>query len=482
MLIDWLGQNSALVLTIAYVLLEILAIAAALEAILKTRTAQGAIAWFLSLIFMPLLVLPVYLVFGRRKFHGYSKARRMGNKGLQFIPSQDRARLMALKSSSDSINQDDRVLENITTLPFTRGNNLQLLIDGEQFFTTLFEKISSATRYIALSYYIVRDDETGNQLKQLLVQKAAQGVHIYFLYDEIGSFQLSQSYIQELHQTNGIDFVSFNSTKGRANHFQLNFRNHRKITVIDGQYALLGGINIGDEYRGLDAELNPWRDTAIYIEGPAVISVQLAFLEDWYWATESLPELYWYPHLPSEAGIDSLVMPTGPADHSDSCTLIYLQLINMARQQLWIVSPYFVPEQAISSALVLASLRGVDVRILLPRNPDHLLVQWSSKAYLKELVQAGVGIYYYDGGFLHQKVSLIDSLYATVGSPNLDNRSFQLNFEINLLSKNVAFANEVKAMLEIDLANSKRLQLKDVELNLPQRLLAQLANLLAPVL
>lgn len=471
-----------MLLTVGYVLLEVAAVIAALEAILKTRTAQGAIAWFLSLIFMPLLVLPVYYVFGRRKFHGYSKARRMGTKGMQIIPAEDRAGVMALKSDSQLISQDDRALEIITALPFSRGNRLQLLINGEEFFPALFQKITAARRYIAMSYYIVRDDETGRQLKQLLIEKAAEGVHIYFLFDEIGSFKLNQSYIQQLHQTEGIDFVPFNSTKGRANHFQLNFRNHRKITVIDGHCALLGGLNIGDEYRGHHPRLTPWRDTGICIEGPAVLSVQLAFLEDWYWATEYLPEFNWQQPPPTDCAINSLVLPTGPADKTDSCTLIYLQLINMAQQQLWIVSPYFVPEQTIVSALTLAALKGVDVRIMLPLKPDHPLVQWSSRVYLKELVQAGVGIYYYQEGFLHQKVSLIDSLYTTVGSPNLDNRSFRLNFEINLLSKDEAFATKVKAMLEKDMANSKRLRLEDIEQALHRRLLAQLANLLAPIL
>jgi cardiolipin synthase len=480
--IDWLGQGFPLSLTTGYLLLEIAAIAASLEAILKTRTSQGAIAWALSLIFMPLMVLPLYLVFGRRKFNGYRKARRMGKKGMQIIPVEYREGLMAMQSYSQSINQNDRVLETITSLPFLRDNQLHLLIDGDEFFQTLFNKIASANHYIALSYYIVRDDETGQKLKQLLLDKAAQGIHIYFLYDEIGSLQLSQAYRQQLQQTPGIDFVSFNTTKGKANHFQLNFRNHRKITVIDGHCALLGGLNIGDEYRGLDPKLSPWRDTGICIEGPAVCSVQLAFLEDWYWATEYLPELCWQPKAISETGIDALVLPTGPADSGDSCTLIYLHLINMANQQLWIVSPYFVPDQVIITALTLASLRGVDVRIMLPKNPDHLLVQWSSRVYLKELVSAGVGIYYYKEGFLHQKVGLIDNLYATVGSPNLDNRSFRLNFEINLLSKDTVFAARVKKMLEKDMANCQRLGPKDVEQAMPKRLLSKMAHLLAPIL
>lgn len=482
--IDWFGQDLALVFTIAYILLELIAIAAAMEAILKTRTAQGAIAWFLSLIFMPVLVLPLYLVFGRLKFHGYSKARRMGNKGMQIIPVQHRAGLLAMRSDSESISQDDRVLENITSLPFSRGNKLQLLINGDEFFPALFHKISSATHYIALSYYIVRDDETGRQLKDLLLEKAAEGIHIYFLYDEIGSFQLNNSFIQQLHRSEGVDFVAFNSTKGRANHFQLNFRNHRKITVIDGRCALLGGLNIGNEYLDMHPKHTPWRDTAICIEGPAVLLVQLAFLEDWYWATEYLPELNWHQQAPvsNEEDIDSLVLPTGPADHNDSCTLIYLHLINIAREQFWIVSPYFVPDGVIISALTLAALRGVDVRILLPRKPDNLLVKWSSKVFLQELLQAGIAVYYYEEGFLHQKVSLIDNLYATVGSPNLDNRSFRLNFEINLLSKNAGFAAQVKAMLEQDMANCHRLQPEDLEQALPRRLLNQMANLLAPIL
>ncbi len=476
-------QDFTLLLPITYALIELMGVIAALEAILKSRTTQGAMAWFLSLVFMPVIVLPLYLVLGRRKFQGYRKARRMGNKGIHIIPPDARQGLIPFKTTEQLLSQDDKVLEGITAMPFSRGNKLELLINGDEFFPMLFEKIDQAKEYIALSYYIVRADSTGQQLKDRLIKKAAMGVHVYFLYDEIGSLKLEQSFIQTLNQVEGIDFVPFHSTKGRANQFQLNFRNHRKITIIDGHCALLGGLNIGDEYRGMDQALSPWRDTGICIEGPAAASIQLAFLEDWHWATENIPTLNWQPSNNIHSDINSLVLPTGPADSLDSCTLIYLHLINTAKQQLWIVSPYFVPDPTVISALTLAALRGVDVRILLPKNPDHLLVQWSSQAYLKELLTVGVKFYYYREGFLHQKVSLIDDLYTTIGSPNLDNRSFHLNFEINLLSKDAGFAKKVKTMLEADMACSQQLHLDDVnKWSLPHRLLTRLSNLLAPIL
>jgi cardiolipin synthase A/B len=472
---DWFSDFDIVTFAVFTAVVQALAVLAAMEAVLKTRTAQGAIAWSLSLLMMPTLMLPLYWVFGRRKFRGYAKARRIGKLALQRPETQ----LAQLRTAAVAPYQ--RVLEQIAQMPFTVGNQPQLLIDGERTFAALFDMIAQARSYILLEYYIVRDDRIGEQVRLQLLAKAAQGVKVYFLYDEIGSFQLGRRFLSSLRE-GGVDIRSFHTTKGRRNRFQLNFRNHRKIAVIDGEIGMLGGANIGDEYLGHHTILTPWRDTSVLLRGPAVIALQLAFVEDWYWACEQIPPLSWTPQRAADPGVDILVMPTGPADQLESCALFFQQMAHAAQERLWIVSPYFVPDAAVINALQLAALRGVDVRILLPEKADKRLVWLSSFAYLDEVQSTGIQVYRYQAGFLHQKVWLVDDDCATIGTANLDNRSFRLNFEVGVVIRDRGFARQVEAMLSADFAQSRLLRRGELAARgLLFRLLVRSAYLLAPV-
>ncbi len=498
----WPDLSSLLVLL--YSLLQLLGIVSALEAIMKTRTSTGAIAWSLSLLAMPVVMVPAWWVFGRRKFRGYAKARRFGrqprrvgdldihqlaNRLLENLrPFQPTAATPALTT-----------LERVAQLPATTGNSARLLVDGNATFEALFAAIAQAEHYILLEYYIVRDDDIGTRLRKLLQTKVAAGVRVYFLYDEIGSFQLGNGYIDALRRA-GIDIRSFHTTKGRRNRFQVNFRNHRKIAVVDGRFAMVGGINIGDEYLGGHPRLTPWRDTNVALRGPVVQSVQLAFVEDWYWACEELPALEWQPQAAppdgrvapdgepltsgeAQPGCEVLIVPTGPADSLDTCVLYFIQLIGSARHRLWIVSPYFVPDTALVAALQLAALRGVDVRILLPERADKQLMFLAAFAYLDEVQAAGIRVFRYQAGFLHQKVWLVDDFCATVGTANLDNRSCRLNFEISALVHDRDFCRAVEQMLEADFARSRELPRGELaRRRMPFRLAVRLAHLFAPVL
>ncbi len=245
----------------------------------------------------------------------------------------------------------------------------------------------------------------------------------------------------------------------------------------------MGGHNVGDEYLGADPALSPWRDTHVQLRGPAVLGVQLSFVEDWYWVTHRIPDLDWQARPSQLDDASALVIPSGPADPLETCGLLFVHAIQSAAQRIWIVSPYFVPDEAVVSALQLAALRGVDVRILLPEKPDNRLVHRASFSYIEEIARVGVKIYRYRRGFLHQKVMLVDHHVAAIGTANLDNRSFRLNFEITVIFAHVAFAEQAQKMLEVDFAES---QLTDGEEGKGQALwfkvAARLARLLAPVL
>ncbi len=456
---DWLTWS---------LLLYPLGLVAAIDALWSGRTAQGSLAWMLSLLVIPQLSLPAYLLFGSRRLKGYRRARQRVDGHLTGIGERVEQQLLPYRCNA---NATIRPLLALFRSPMLTGNKVELLTSGEQTFAALFEALNQAQHSICLQFYIIRDDDLGQRLLSVLQQRAAAGVRIYIVFDEIGSHGLTRHYRRQLRAA-GIEFSRFNPIRLR-NRMQLNFRNHRKLVVIDEQVAFIGGYNIGDEYLSAD-----WRDTHLRIQGPAALSFQLGFAEDWHWATSRVPDLNW--RAAPKAG-DQAVMciNPGPADQFESASLFVCQMIQAAQQRCWLVSPYFVPDQAVISNLQLAVLRGVDVRILVPEKTDNRVVQLAMMRYIEELSQAGIRFSTYRAGFLHQKVMLIDEELVSVGSANLDNRSLRINFEMNALMQDRTLAKQVEAMLQQDFLQSTSAQ---VSTRWHQQLLARLARLLAPLL
>ncbi len=462
--------------------LHVLGIATAVHAVMKTRTSQGAIAWALALITLPYASLPLYWVFGRDRFRGYIEARREEGLRIAHLRESMARASSKLGSLPSSASATYRVFNQLAHMPFVAGNDARLLIDGQATFDAIFAGIEAATRYVLVQFFIVHDDQIGRELKARLIAKARQGVRVYFLYDEIGSRALPRRYVRELRLA-GIEASPFRSSRGLSFRFQINFRNHRKIVVVDGREAYLGGLNVGDEYLGRSRRFGPWRDTFASVSGPAVKGVQLSFVDDWHWSTGEVPDLEWSIRSEESDGKAVLVLPTGPADELDTCTLFFVHAINAAQRRVWITSPYFVPNPEIILALQLAVLRGVDVRIVLPSKPDHLVVYLAAFSYLKDTLPVGVKIYRYKDGFLHEKVLLVDDDLASVGTANLDTRSLRLQFEITLLFADAAFAAEVKRMLEADFAQSRPVLMGEIEDRpFAFKVVVWIARLLAPVL
>ncbi|HEY3600133.1 MAG TPA: cardiolipin synthase [Paraburkholderia sp.] len=502
-------------------LAHLLGVIAACHAVLNTRTSQGAIAWAVSLVAMPYFTLIPYLFLGRSKFAGYVDARRFENELLRTRAQPPEWDTQA--SSHDRPAQElghpfVRSLTRLGGMPFLAGNSVRTLVNGEATFAAILEAIENARSYVIVQFFIVRADALGELFKDALIAKAAQGVRAYVLYDSIGSFDLPHRYVAEM-RSGGVEMHAFATNRKFVNRFQINFRNHRKIVVVDGECAFVGGHNIGVEYLGAKPPLSPWRDTHIEVRGPAVASIQFVFTEDWYWATQQLPPLepppraravasavmpavasastatatapvmpaVARPNAPSSEGaagdMHCLVIPMGPADKQESCSLFFVEAITAARERVWITTPYLVPDEAVFSALRLAALRGVDVRILIPSRRDHIVVFEASKLYAYDSIRAGVRIFRYRPGFLHQKVVLIDDVAAAVGSANLDNRSFRLNFEIMVLTVDRGFAAEVEAMLLRDFAESYEIDRSEYR-KAPawRRVAMHLARLFAPIL
>ncbi len=473
------AEIAAAVLALAY----IMAVISALEAILKARTSQGAIAWAISLLTFPVVAVPLYLVFGRNKFDGYLEQRdEIEAESLRLI----RRTSGAVEEHVVPLSTDTPMytsLFNLARMPATTGNRVELLIDGEQTFDSIQRGLESAENYIFFQFYIIRDDELGRRLGRVLTDKARDGVKVFLLYDEIGSRPFARSRLLKQMRTVGVQVAPFNTTQGRRNRFQLNFRNHRKVVVVDGKYAWIGGHNVGREYLGLDQRIGKWRDTHTRFQGPAVLGAELAFATDWRWATRTSLRVDW-DFTGKRCGDSTLlIFPSDPAGEYEEAGLMYHQAIVGARERIWIASPYFVPDHSIISALQLAALRGVDVRVMIPDEPDKVLIAMANWSFTRELLPAGVKVYRYQGGFMHQKVFLMDDAVSGVGTANFDNRSFRLNFEITLLAHDRPFAAQVEDMLLTDFRRCRQVsreEIRDKPVWFP--LAMSVARLFAPVL
>jgi cardiolipin synthase A/B len=451
-----------------------------LHALMHVRTSQGTIAWVMALLAMPFLAIPLYWLLWRTRFSGYVRGRRAGDAKLREFAEDMHRRLRHYAIDIPEDDAFEKAAEMLGGLPFTRGNELELLIDGRETFERLFQAIRESEKYLCVCFFIIQNDTLGRCFKDALIERARAGVKVYFLFDEIGSHKLPRRFLNDLKEA-GIVCHSFGINRHWWSRLQLNFRNHRKIIVSDGRVAFIGGFNVGDEYLVGDSILGMWRDTHLQIKGPMVQAVQMVFLEDWYWACGGTPELRWANH-PETADQVGAIIPTGPADPADSWQLVVAEAANSARSKLWIASPYFVPDEGVLTALQAAAIRGVDVRILIPERADHLLVWLSAFSYYEQSIPYGVRIFRYQRGFLHQKVMLIDERLAAVGTANLDNRSFRLNFEITAFCVDKGFIDEVEHMLAVDFTHAVEAVVEDFTgRSFLFRAACRAARLLAPV-
>ncbi len=315
---------------------------------------------------------------------------------------------------------------------FTQDNNVEIYFDGEDKFRALLDGIHNAKHYIHLQYYIFKSDGLGKKVIESLCKKAREGVEVKLLVDGMGGRKFSKKYINQLKES-GAEFGVFFPPFVPLVSLRINYRNHRKICIIDGREAFVGGFNVGDEYIGLSKKFGYWRDTHIKIKGSAISSLQWRFFLDWRFATgKEITQCQTYLAEEDSLGDTGIqIVSSGPDSKWPSIKDGYLKMISNAREKVYIETPYFIPDDSIFEALKLAGLSGLDVRVMIPCKPDHPFVYWASMSYIGELLQAGVKFYTYEKGFLHSKVVLMDDFVSSIGTANLDIRSFKLNFEVN---------------------------------------------------
>jgi len=459
-------------------LLYAIAIVFSVRAAQTARTPQGAVGWVVFLVSAPVFAVPMYLFLGHHRFRGYRIARQQSERVVEGIKTF--ADYSRPDPTTMSINP--RPFEFLAHLPVSSGNGAQLLIDGQATFDAIFEALDEARNYILIQFYIVRDDALGRKLQTKLIEAAKRGVHVRFMIDAVGSYGLPSTYLDTMRDA-VIDVADPRRHRGPTFRFQLNYRNHRQTVAIDGETGFIGGQHVGVEYLGEDPHFGHWRDTHIKMTGHIVRQLQLIFTEDWHWARDEdlIDDLDWAGSV-AEQDMNALLVATGPGDETETGAMMFFSAIAEAKERLWIASPYFVPDIDVMTALQHAAMRGVDVRILVPDVIDHRLPWLAAFAYFDEIRDCGVRVFRYTDGFMHQKVLVVDDTLAAVGTTNLDNRSFRLNFEAMALFFDARAALAVDQMLRADFEASYELTRRLAQQPAHIRFGAPLARLFAPIL
>lgn len=454
---------------------------------LENRHPTQTITWLVVLGSFPLVGFIFYLLFGRN----YRKEKMFRKK--YFL---DKQTFLNVEGDDDPRSEEKRVLMGehygkLFTLAQKLGNSpisfdtaTRVLTNGEETFRHIIRELKRARHHIHMEYYIIRHDGIGQEIKDILIEKVKQGVKVRFMYDAVGSWQLSKKYTDELKNA-GIETVPFGPVKLPFLNNKFNFRNHRKIIVIDGNIGFVGGLNIGDEYLGRDKEIGFWRDTHLMLRGEAVRSLQLIFLQDWYYMTNHsfLTAEYLSPQIDHKSHGGVQLIAGGPDTEWSVIKNIFFSMIGSAKESVWIASPYFIPDEDIFSALKVAALSGIDVRILVPNRPDKRIVFHASRSYFPELLEAGVKVFEYERGFMHSKIVIVDGELASIGTSNMDMRSFHLNFEVNAFLYRTISTQKLVAEYLSDLEYSKQLEYQTFQQrHFGFRLLESTARLLSPLL
>jgi cardiolipin synthase len=388
----------------------------------------------------------------------------------ELSPRQSEAVMERLQRSvdpTDILERHTAVVESITESPLTKGNKVSLLADGQATYAAMFKIIENAKDHINLESYIIEDDETGRQFADLLLKKQREGVQVHIIYDSLGSVLTPDAFFQRL-RDEGIQVVAFNPLNPLEGErkWGLTHRDHRKILLVDGKVAIIGGVNISKVYSSTpfkrkknDKAPIHWRDTDIQIEGPAVAELQKLFLDTWMAQREAKPALRdYFPEL--QEGGDALVRVIGstPGETNRVPFIVYVSAISFAEKSIHLTNSYFFPDDQIVKALTAAARRGVDVKIILPGITDSLLALHAQRHYYSGLLQAGVQLYEHNNSLLHAKTAVIDQVWSTVGSTNMDYLSLLNNNEVNAIVLSKEFAGEMEKMFARDLANSEEIQ------------------------
>jgi len=407
--------------------------------ILENRNPVKTISWILVLVLLPFAGIVIYLFFGQE----YRKTKMYSRKGLKDL---ERLRNLTVEQLDNLPDNHLQLSEQLYTKKrlmnlmlsnsnaiLTNNNEIQILRNGEETFPEIFRTIENARHHVHLEYYIIENDRIGNYLRELLIRKAKEGVEVRLIFDDVGSWELKKKFIRSMSDA-GVMVDCFMKVRFPMLTSRVNYRNHRKILVVDGDTAFVGGLNFADRYQDGVPGIGPWRDTHLKVTGGGATALQIIFMADWYFVSKEILKGYKY-FKPFESGNGKLVQMTasGPDSDWESISQAYFSAIATATDYVYISTPYLMPTADIVTALKTSALGGVDVRIIVPGLSDAITPKWGTNSYIEELVESGVKVYFYKGGFTHSKVIIADGIFSSVGTANLDFRSLETNFEVNAM-------------------------------------------------
>ncbi len=425
----------------------------------ERREPRSVWTWLLLLYFVPIVGIFLYFMIG----HDFHREHMFRTKEIEDAIHS------AIRTQEETIRTDrfhptdprlrkfsDLVLFNLEASDsvYTADNHVEIFTDGKKKFQALYEEILRAKKYIHIQYYIIRDDELWRSLEKALIQKARSGVEVRILYDSMGCRTMLKRRWKRL-AAEGIQIGEFFPAVLRRLQLRINYRNHRKIVVIDGRTAFVGGFNVGREYLGLDEKFGYWRDTHLKIQGSAVLALHIRFILDWNYATKQnlfTQDQYFQEEDKRKAGREAVqIISSGPDAKEQNIRDTYLKMISKARKNIYIQTPYFIPDESVLDAIRIAAMSGVDVRLMIPCKPDHPFVYWATYSYVGDLLEAGAKCYTYNNGFLHAKGMTVDGVVSCYGTANMDIRSFKLNFEVNAVIYSAKVTEELDRRFREDL-------------------------------
>ena len=459
-----------------------LVIASVAVVLLENKNPVRTVAWVLLLLFLPYFGLLLYIVFGR----SFKRQSRLSRKMHSQLISQTKNARDQLEPLSDSLIEKHqpliKLLHKTANAPLSTNNQVNYYTDGKSLLADMLKDIEQAKHHIHAEYYIIESDETGNAFKDALIKKAKEGVKVRLIYDDLGSWHLKRSAIREMKKA-GIRLFSFFKIRFPFFTTKLNYRNHRKILIIDGNIGYLGGFNVADRYtKGLNWGV--WRDTHIRVQGNSVVSLQNIFRADWSYMTKKVfQKPAYFPISTTTNNYFMQIVGSGPDMNWQTIMQGYLHAIMHAKKYIYIQNPYFLPNESIANAIQMAALRGVDVRVMIPFKSDEHIAFEASISYMGDILKSGVKILQYQKGFIHAKTMVIDGELSIVGTANMDLRSFEQNFEVNAFIYNQQKAQELTELFIHDCKDCKTLSYwRWKKRPIYRKVVQSIARLLSPAL
>ncbi len=467
---------------ILYALYLLLIIGSITVVISENRNPAKSLAWILALIFLPVLGLILYLFFGQ----SLRNERMLSQQNRKLLQESNKPPVVDIDALplSDNCHQlltMCRKLGHFSSYYYP-DNAVKIYTKGGEKFADLLADMERAQRFIHMQYFIFRDDEMGCRVRDALVAAVERGVEVRLLYDDMGSWTVSRRFFRDM-KRRGVEVHAFMRVALPNPSLRINYRNHRKIVVIDGSIGYIGGMNVADRYVNGDDDLS-WRDTHMRVEGAAVHGMQLSFAIDWSYECKTLLSgEYYFPPVAAKGNKGMQIIPSGPIGGWENIAIMCQKIVSMAHEYVYIQTPYFLPTDSLTDALVVAALSGVDVRVMIPNRPDSIILRWGSFSYVARMLQAGVKVYLYMPGVMHAKTIVADDELTSIGSANFDFRSFEHNFETNALIYDREMALQVKHDFIAD-AEHCRLVTQEEWSKRPwlQRVCESVVKLISPVL